>query len=250
MPDLTPKGVPYANPADPNDLTLHTQGLADWIDANPGVAPVTTAGRDALTGADLWDGRVVLNLTTGQLERYDAAATLWRATSVTDHGALTGLADDDHPQYLTTSRHDTPTRHGSTVVDHGSIGGLGDDDHPQYAKKTGDTLTGRLTLKTYRETVTELLTKSGTVTINPTDATMFVIGPNGPVTFAFAGMGQGDSFELRIYAFDPGYSSITWPAGIYWKDGAPPDLAAGKHHILVFWYDSAIWGAYVGEFAQ
>ena len=51
---------------------------------------------------------------------------------ISDHGELSGLGDDDHGQYLTTGRHDTPTRHGSSVVDHGSIGGLGDDDHPQY----------------------------------------------------------------------------------------------------------------------
>jgi len=49
-----------------------------------------------------------------------------------DHGDLSGLGDDDHPQYLNTTRHDTTARHGATVVDHGSIGGLGDDDHPQY----------------------------------------------------------------------------------------------------------------------
>lgn len=128
MPDLTTKGVPYANPADPNDLTLHTQGLADWIDAHPGVSPLTTAQRDALTGGALWDGRVIFNLTTTQLERYDAGAAVWRSGSVSDHGALSGLADDDHPQYLTTTRHDTDTRHSS------------------YARKDGATFTGDVVL--------------------------------------------------------------------------------------------------------
>ena len=36
--------------------------------------------------------------------------------------------------YLTTTTHDTTTRHGSSVVDHGSIGGLTDNDHPQYVR--------------------------------------------------------------------------------------------------------------------
>lgn len=54
-----------------------------------------------------------------------------------DHGlALTGLGDDDHPQYLNTARHDTPERHTlGTVVPHDThalLGGLGADDHPQY----------------------------------------------------------------------------------------------------------------------
>lgn len=88
--------------------------------------------------------------------------------SVSDHGALTGLGDDDHPQYLleslldakgdliVASANDTPGRlpvgsngqvlvadstqalgakwdtPASGVTDHGLLTGLGDDDHPQY----------------------------------------------------------------------------------------------------------------------
>lgn len=128
----TAKGVPYPAETDANDVPADMGALAAWVDAHPGVAPLTTAQRDGLSAMELWDGRVVLNLTTGLLEKYNAAGAAWAAASVSDHGALTGLGDDDHPQYLTTGRHDTPARHGSTVVDHGSIGGLADDDHPQY----------------------------------------------------------------------------------------------------------------------
>ena len=43
---------------------------------------------------------------------------------VTDHGLLTGLADNDHPQYAqTTHNHD-----------HGALTGLSDNDHPQYGR--------------------------------------------------------------------------------------------------------------------
>ena len=60
---------------------------------------------------------------------------------VTDHGALTGLADDDHTQYLNNTRHDTTARHTlGTVVphdDHGLLSGLADNDHPQYLLTTG-----------------------------------------------------------------------------------------------------------------
>jgi hypothetical protein len=46
---------------------------------------------------------------------------------VTDHGALTGLSDDDHNQYLTTTRHDTTDRHAlGTVVPHDTFLGLTD----------------------------------------------------------------------------------------------------------------------------
>ena len=58
-----------------------------------------------------------------------------------DHGALTGLADDDHTQYLNTTRHDVTGRHTlGTIVphdDHGALTGLADDDHPQYVKDAG-----------------------------------------------------------------------------------------------------------------
>lgn len=38
---------------------------------------------------------------------------------VTDHGELTGLGDDDHPQYLNVARHDLTARHPlGTVVPH------------------------------------------------------------------------------------------------------------------------------------
>jgi len=33
-----------------------------------------------------------------------------------DHGNLSGLADDDHTQYLNTARHDTPDRHPNSVI--------------------------------------------------------------------------------------------------------------------------------------
>jgi len=33
-----------------------------------------------------------------------------------DHGNLSGLGDDDHPQYLNTARHDTTDRHPYTVL--------------------------------------------------------------------------------------------------------------------------------------
>lgn len=83
---------------------------------------------------------------------------------ITDHGALSGLSDNDHPQYsLTSHTHSVPSHThdiddinatgtkddttylrgdgtwsvpagggGGGVSDHGSLTGLADDDHPQY----------------------------------------------------------------------------------------------------------------------
>ena len=48
---------------------------------------------------------------------------LLSAAAITDHGALAGLTDNDHPQYLLSA---------AAITDHGALGGLGDNDHPQY----------------------------------------------------------------------------------------------------------------------
>ena len=67
---------------------------------------------------------------------------------VTDHGALTGLLDNDHPQYLLTTGKaaDSDKLDGIDSTgfatsthnhDHGALTGLGDNDHPQYLLTTG-----------------------------------------------------------------------------------------------------------------
>lgn len=73
---------------------------------------------------------------------------------ITDHGSLSGLADDDHEKYQLTKGEgglasEIPTHtHQSAAecgqLDHGAaLTGLSDDDHTQYymvAGRTGDTL--------------------------------------------------------------------------------------------------------------
>ena len=63
-----------------------------------------------------------------QLEREVERLQRWERPTggggVTDHGQLTGLGDNDHPQY----------RLVSDAIDHGHLTGLADDDHAQYTK--------------------------------------------------------------------------------------------------------------------
>ena len=88
--------------------------------------------------------------TTNQVLIYNGS--VWTASTittgggggVTDHGALTGLADDDHPQYVLSATNNTlsstvsnhiasATVHFTQAqIDHGTIAGLSDNDHPQY----------------------------------------------------------------------------------------------------------------------
>src|SRR3989304_2573403 len=52
---------------------------------------------------------LLLRESNGHLYRWDIATSAWvdltGAGGVTDHGALTGLGDDDHPQYMTDAEH-------------------------------------------------------------------------------------------------------------------------------------------------
>lgn len=45
------------------------------------IVPMTTTQRNNLAGADLWDGRVILNTTTDRLNRYDEGTTSWKAVA-------------------------------------------------------------------------------------------------------------------------------------------------------------------------
>lgn len=49
-----------------------------------------------------------------------------------DHGGLTGLSDDDHPQYLNETRADARYRKMAVTIAHSTLGSLSADDHPQY----------------------------------------------------------------------------------------------------------------------
>ncbi|HYI67125.1 MAG TPA: hypothetical protein VEW95_09395 [Candidatus Limnocylindrales bacterium] len=141
-----------------------------------------TAGDDETLGyhvGNVWcqlDDLETPTAIVGEWRLVDASAgaAIWLAggSGVTDHGALTGLADDDHPQYATNAEFDNhDARHanggadelaieslptaetdpalvlspdgaggvefraetGGGASDHGALSGLGDDDHPQYA---------------------------------------------------------------------------------------------------------------------
>ena len=79
----TAKGYPFPDTTDPADVPLDIEALANVNDARPGVSALTTVQRDALTGADLWDGRVIWNRTTTQLEQFISAGPAWAPAATT-----------------------------------------------------------------------------------------------------------------------------------------------------------------------
>jgi hypothetical protein len=114
------------------DSHNHAGGDGAQID-HEYLSNLNTSNYSHLTGAEKTD------LTDG------GDTTLHGHAHSHDHGALTGLSDDDHSQYLTDARHtalagdhvtngDSHDHAGGdgAQVDHGSLGGLADDDHSQY----------------------------------------------------------------------------------------------------------------------
>ena len=78
----------------------------DLVTAQPYTPPSGVLVQTLLVPAGIQDGALVLQ--SGQLSTVDLGSLGGGGGSggVTDHGLLTGLADDDHPQYLTNGRGD------------------------------------------------------------------------------------------------------------------------------------------------
>jgi hypothetical protein len=72
-----------------------------------------TGGGGGATTLDELTDATIASPTDGQVLTYETATSQWKnkaatggGAGVTDHGALTGLGDDDHTQYLTNTRGD------------------------------------------------------------------------------------------------------------------------------------------------
>jgi hypothetical protein len=96
--------------------------------------------------------RVIDTIYATQAARIQSASAGATVTPVVDHGALGGLADDDHLQYLLAATYGGRTAFGVAWTDltdsgpttlhkhdHGGQDGLSDDDHLQYALLAGRT---------------------------------------------------------------------------------------------------------------
>lgn len=117
-----------------------------------------------------------------------------------------------------------------------------------YVNVSGDTMTGRLTTKSIRETLLDKgSVASGTITFNLDDGTVQYATLTGAVTVAFSNDASGDSLLMRLYMAS--VVSVTWPAGIRWRDGTAPTLAVG-YNLITFWREGTVWyGAYAGVFS-
>lgn len=99
QPTDTRDGIMWVDTASAeNDLYTYDAGNSEWVLA----APSNIAIQDtAPSAASLGDGWIDTSLTVPVLKIYDGSS--WQKDSVTDHGNMTGLGDDDHPQYVKDS---------------------------------------------------------------------------------------------------------------------------------------------------
>lgn len=156
--------------ADATGTNLHVFGYVQ--DSDPGAVGAGRGWVDTSGGTGAWLFKV-------RNDDDDGWETLTVTGSAIDHGTLSGLGDNDHPQYILKTLADAagdllvasgadafaklakgtdgqvltvdPGTHllvwATPVTDHGALSGLGDNDHPQYVLKTiidasGDLIVG------------------------------------------------------------------------------------------------------------
>jgi predicted RecA/RadA family phage recombinase len=134
------RGITVTN-ALPDEGNVLTYNAPNWVPAAlPTSALTATSATSALNAQQAPNGFSV----TGTLAATTVSATNYLNVGAIDHGLLSGLGDNDHPQYVLSSTNSTlsstVSNHiaSSTVhftqaeIDHGVILGLSDNDHPQY----------------------------------------------------------------------------------------------------------------------
>lgn len=148
------------------DARYYTQGQVDTIsgaivDQIPSLSGYAT---ESYVDNHNWYEADILDLDKYTQVEVDTMISGVNASIITDHGALSGLTDDDHTQYVPTNAdrgftatvsgvdptedyhlatkfyidNELATISGGIVQDHGSLVGLDDDDHLQYVPTNAD----------------------------------------------------------------------------------------------------------------
>jgi len=179
---------------------------------------VLVAGTRAFTGDQSLGGNKITSLGSPTTASDGANKGYVDANVVTDHGALIGLGDDDHTQYiltagtrafsgnqslggnLITSLGSPTTASGgankgyvdaaitsAVITDHGGLGGLTDDDHTQYVLVAGTrAFTGSQSLGG------NLITSLGSPTVVSDAANKGYVDAQIPTSLPPSGAASGD----------------------------------------------------------
>ena len=153
---------------------------------------------------------------------------------VTDHGALTGLADDDHPQYVRGS-----------LVD--AAGDLLVGSAADTVARLGIGTAGQVLRVNSGATAPEWAAQSGLVvnTVAAAGSTETLAGDtynvhdvtlDESVTFTFTTSAAVAQFTLILRQDGSGGNSVTWPASVKWHSLTAPTIltTASAVHVLEF----------------
>lgn len=135
-------------------------------------------------------------------------------SGVTDHGALTGLSDDDHPQYHNDAR----------------------GDARYYTKGQVDSALGGKAAASGQFPVNTIAAASGAVAIPATHAA-HAVTMTGNATFTFTAPSAGHAFLMRLSgAFTP-----TFPGSVQWVGGEAPTYQAPMLYQFVTFDGGTTW---------
>ena len=177
----------------------------------------------------------------GYIIAYSASTQTWVAqtnpSGVTDHGALTGLTDDDHTQYFNTTRGDS-----------------------RYLQLSGGTMTGALTMSaainvtsgahfTSQAYFTAQSQNSNTnSTIDWTSGNKVHLTLDSSPALTFTGPSGPTNLLIKLIQDASGSRTVTWPAAVKWSGGTTPTLSTSANSVDVvsFYFDGT---NYYGSFA-
>lgn len=182
--------------------------------------------------------------------------------AATDHGVLTGLADDDHTQYLlangTRNLTGNLTVSAGVTIDGRDLSADGttldtavlDADFSASSglmrKASAGTYAANDTIPAGVGTTVTTVTDGATLTLDCSLGNSFVVTLGGNRTVAApTNPRDGQTIVFKIIQDGTGSRTLTWNATFNWPGGTAPTLstAASSVDIVSAWYDGTSWYA-------
>jgi len=130
-----------------------------------------------------------------------------------------------------------------TISDHGNLSGLGDDDHTQYLLVDGTrAMTGALDTpevqnQDYNEAVDTRSAVSGTQDIDLSVSNWYEIEADGNITITFSNVTStppGNSLVIYLEDSDgTGPHTVSWPASVTWSGGTVEDTIPSNDDLEI-----------------
>lgn len=162
-------------------------------------------------------------------------------------GQASGYASLDGTAKVPTSQIPSEIARTSAIItDHGAMGGLSDNDHPQYLLRSGGTMSGdvnfgdrkiqRPFIQDYSEACEINGNVSGSVTRDLEAANVFDDTITGATTYTFSNppaAGRAGSLTL-IVRMPSSIAALTWPGSVIWPDGDVPEPGSNEVWLFTF----------------